>query len=34
MTAARTLSYLGVLKQPISMAGGFGRWKELGLPVE
>lgn len=34
MTAAKTLAYLGVLKAPISMAGGFGRWKELGLPIE
>jgi glyoxylase-like metal-dependent hydrolase (beta-lactamase superfamily II)/rhodanese-related sulfurtransferase len=34
MTAAKTLAYLGVLKAPISMAGGFGRWKELGLPTE
>lgn len=34
MTAAKTLSYLGVLKDPISMAGGFGRWKECGLPTE
>ncbi len=34
MTAAKTLAYLGVLTEPISMAGGFGRWKELGLPIE
>lgn len=34
MTAARTLAYLGVLDQPINMAGGFLRWRELGLPVE
>jgi len=34
MTAAKTLAYLGVLREPISMAGGFGRWKELGLPTE
>ena len=34
MTAAKTLAYLGILKEPISMAGGFGRWKELGLPTE
>lgn len=34
MTAARTLTYLGVLKDPISMAGGIGRWEELKLPVE
>jgi rhodanese-related sulfurtransferase len=33
MTAAKTLAYLGVLKEPISMSGGFGRWKELGLPT-
>jgi glyoxylase-like metal-dependent hydrolase (beta-lactamase superfamily II)/rhodanese-related sulfurtransferase len=34
MTAAKTLAYLGVVGDPVSMAGGFGRWKELGLPVE
>jgi glyoxylase-like metal-dependent hydrolase (beta-lactamase superfamily II)/rhodanese-related sulfurtransferase len=34
MTAAKTLAYLGVLTEPVSMAGGFGRWKELGLPTE
>lgn len=34
MTAAKTLAYLGVLKDPISMAGGFGRWEELALPIE
>lgn len=34
MTAARTLAYLGVLEQPISLAGGFQRWKDAGLPVE
>lgn len=34
MTAARTLAYLGVLTDPISMAGGLGRWEELELPVE
>jgi rhodanese-related sulfurtransferase len=34
MTAAKTLAYLGILKEPISMSGGFGRWKELGLPTE
>lgn len=34
LTAARTLAYLGVLKDPISMAGGIGRWEELELPVE
>jgi glyoxylase-like metal-dependent hydrolase (beta-lactamase superfamily II)/rhodanese-related sulfurtransferase len=34
LTAARTLAYLGVLNDPISMAGGFGRWEELRLPVE
>ena len=34
MTAAKTLAYLGILPEPISMAGGFGRWKELGLPTE
>ena len=33
MTAAKTLVYLGVLADPISMAGGFGQWKQLGLPV-
>lgn len=34
MTAARTLAYLGVLDQPINMAGGILRWQEAGLPVE
>ena len=34
MTAARTLTYLGILKEPTSMAGGFGRWQELQLPIE
>jgi sulfur dioxygenase len=34
LTAARTLAYLGVLDDPISMAGGIGRWEELKLPVE
>lgn len=34
MTAARTLAYLGVLDQPINLAGGLVRWQELGLPVE
>lgn len=34
MTAAKTLAYLGVLGQPVNLAGGFLRWQELGLPVE
>jgi len=34
MTAAKTLTYLGVLRDPISMAGGFGKWEEMKLPVE
>lgn len=34
MTAAKTLRYLGVIDQPINLAGGILRWKELGLPVE
>jgi glyoxylase-like metal-dependent hydrolase (beta-lactamase superfamily II)/rhodanese-related sulfurtransferase len=34
MTAARTLAYLGVLDQPINLAGGILRWQEAGLPVE
>lgn len=34
MTAAKTLAYLGVLHDPISMAGGFGKWEEAKLPVE
>ncbi|MEO6326312.1 MAG: MBL fold metallo-hydrolase [Thermoanaerobaculia bacterium] len=34
MTAAKTLSYLGVLDQPINLAGGLVRWQEFGLPVE
>jgi len=34
MTAAKTLTYLGVLRDPISMVGGFGKWEELKLPVE
>ena len=34
MTAARTLAYLGVLDQPVNLAGGILRWQELGLPVE
>lgn len=33
-TAVKTLRYLGVLRDPISMIGGFGKWKEAGLPVE
>lgn len=33
VTAARTLRYLGVLEQPISLAGGFVRWSQRGLPV-
>jgi glyoxylase-like metal-dependent hydrolase (beta-lactamase superfamily II)/rhodanese-related sulfurtransferase len=32
-TAVKTLVYLGVLRDPISMAGGFGKWKAAGLPV-
>lgn len=34
MTAAKTLAYLGVLDQPINLAGGILRWQEAGLPVE
>ena len=34
LTAARTLQYLGVIREPVSLAGGLQRWKELGLPVE
>jgi glyoxylase-like metal-dependent hydrolase (beta-lactamase superfamily II)/rhodanese-related sulfurtransferase len=34
MTAAKTLTYLGVLHDPISMTGGFGTWEEMRLPVE
>lgn len=34
MTAARTLAYLGVLDRPVSLAGGFARWRDAGLPVE
>jgi len=33
-TAARTLQYLDVIRQPITLAGGLQHWKELGLPVE
>ncbi len=32
-TAVKTLVYLDVLRDPISMAGGFGKWKAAGLPV-
>lgn len=32
-TAVKTLVYLGVLRDPISLAGGFGKWKAAGLPV-
>ncbi|MSR46953.1 MAG: MBL fold metallo-hydrolase [Planctomycetes bacterium] len=31
--AVKTLVYLGVLRDPISMAGGFGKWKASGLPI-
>ena len=31
MTAAKTLSYLGILREPISLAGGFDGWKKAGL---
>lgn len=34
MTAARTLRYLGVTDDPISMAGGFRAWGEAGLPIQ
>lgn len=34
MTAAKTLAYLGVLDQPINLAGGLVRWQEAGLPIE
>jgi sulfur dioxygenase len=34
VTAAKTLAYLGVLADPVSMSGGFGRWEELALPTE
>ncbi len=33
-TAAKTLAYLGVVHDPISMIGGFGKWKEAGLPID
>jgi glyoxylase-like metal-dependent hydrolase (beta-lactamase superfamily II)/rhodanese-related sulfurtransferase len=32
-TAVKTLVWLDVLHDPISMAGGFGKWKASGLPV-
>ncbi|MCE9593628.1 MAG: MBL fold metallo-hydrolase [Planctomycetes bacterium] len=34
MTAAKTLQYLGVLDEPINLAGGILRWQELKLPIE
>ncbi len=34
MTAARTLQYLGIHADPVSMAGGFEAWQTAGLPVE
>lgn len=34
MTAARTLAYLGVHRDPVSLAGGFEAWTRAGLPVE
>src|SRR6185369_5543716 len=34
MTAATTLASLGVLAEPINLAGGFTQWQEAGLPVE
>lgn len=34
MTAAKTLAYLGVLQQPINLAGGIRSWQEAGLPLE
>ncbi len=34
MTAARTLRYLDVVRDPISMSGGFREWREADLPVE
>jgi rhodanese-related sulfurtransferase len=33
MTAARTLRYLGVHDDPVSMAGGFEAWTKSGLPI-
>lgn len=34
MTAARTLKYLGIHDDPISLAGGFEAWTKASLPVE
>lgn len=34
MSAARTLSYLGVAVDPTSLTGGFAAWKALGLATE
>jgi rhodanese-related sulfurtransferase len=31
LTAARTLAYLGVARDPVSLAGGFRAWKQEGL---
>lgn len=33
MTAARTLKYLDVHPDPVSMAGGYEAWQKAGLPV-
>ena len=33
MTAARTLMHLGVVEDPVSMAGGFDRWLAEGRPT-
>jgi glyoxylase-like metal-dependent hydrolase (beta-lactamase superfamily II)/rhodanese-related sulfurtransferase len=34
MSAAKTLAYLGVIEDPVSMTGGFKAWQESGEKVE
>ena len=34
MTAARTLKYLDVVDEPVSVAGGILAWQALGFPIE
>lgn len=33
-TAAKTLAYLDVVDQPISLAGGINAWRDAGAPIE
>lgn len=34
MTAARTLRYLGVARDPVSLAGGYQAWESASQPIE